>query len=62
MLAMLGVVGSSIVIYVGLSIYNRIREGVQSNVSYESEDNEQLASPHDFTDAIKSFLNNTKWD
>ena len=61
-LAMLGVVISSLVIYIGLSLYNKIRDGISNNASEFMEEDAQLSSPHDFTDAVKSFLNNTKWD
>lgn len=63
LLAMLGVGFSSLVIYFGLSVYNKFREGLTTgSSSLNEEEKPKLSAPDDLTDAIKSFLNNTKWD
>ncbi len=61
-LAMLGVVVSSLIIYFGLSIYNKIRDGFLSESSFAKDDDRLLSTPNDITEALKSFLERTKWD
>ena len=59
--AMLGVGLSSVIIYIGLTIYNKIREGFSSKTAISSNKT-SLTMPDTTNEAIKSFLDNTKWD
>ena len=59
--AMLGVGLSSVIIYIGLTIYNKIREGFSSKTAISSNKT-SLTIPDTTNEAIKSFLDNTKWD
>jgi len=57
-LAMLGVVASSVVVYVGLSFYTKLTTGSSSPSSKASK----LRTPENFKEAINSFLDKTDWD
>ena len=58
--AMGGVAASSFAIFFILSIYNRIREGVLEQVK-TLEGETSLETPDDIDDAVKTFLDKTKW-
>lgn len=58
--AMLGVVCSSLIIFFGLSIYNKIRENIKNQVK-TPEGTTPLATPDDMESAVKTFLDKTKW-
>ena len=57
-LAMLGVAASSVVIYVILSMYNKVSNGVP----VFSKQHSNLRTPENFKEAINSFLDKTDWD
>jgi len=58
--AMFGVLASSLILYFGLTIYNRIREGFANRVK-TPEGETPLQSPVDLEGAVKTFLDKTKW-
>ena len=60
--AMFGVIISSISIFAGLTVYNRIRN-LLHNKHYLNEDVDDvsLKSPDNMQDAIKSFIKKTNW-
>ena len=59
--AMCGVGVSSIFLFIVLTLYNKIRENL--NITQEEFFEEStLKSPSNETDAIKIFLDKTKWD
>ena len=60
-LAMLAVGASSLMLYFGLLMYNRIREGFPMQVKTNDGDT-PLSAPDDFSDAVKIFLEKTKWN
>lgn len=59
LLAMLGVGASSVVIYVGLSVYNRFIYGTVKPKLPKGED-ESYKTPNNMKDAIEIFLRKTK--
>ena len=60
--AMLGVLVSSLVIFAGLSIYNKFREAFgNSQQAIKSEEYTPLTTPDNLTDAVKSFMDKTNW-
>ena len=60
LMAMGGVAVSSILLFVMLSLYNKIRDKV---LMPETPDNEtSLVTPDNQTDAVRVFLEKTKWD
>ena len=62
LLAMFGVAGSSLIIFAGLSIYNRVRENFLAvSQNKEREEGSSLETPDNLTDAIKAFLDKTRW-
>jgi hypothetical protein len=61
LLAMFAVGLSSIALYAGLTLYNKIREG--SPIQVRTPDGETpLSSPVDMETATKTFLEKTKWN
>lgn len=62
LLAMLGVAISSIILYVLLSLYNKIR-GALLNPQVKINGNEtSLVTPDNLSDAVKTYLDKTNWD
>ena len=61
-IAMLCVVGTSIFLYGTLSIYNKIRDSIALNSEDRSENEEPLDTPSDLTEAVKTFINKTRWE
>ena len=61
LLAMLAVGASSLILYFGLSVYNRIREGLPVQIKTSKGDS-TLSAPDDFSDAVKTFLEKTNWN
>ena len=59
--AMLGVAVSSLIIYLGLTVYNKIRDGVVTEEELPPEGDKPLNAPNDLIDAVKSFIERTKW-
>jgi len=63
LLAMSGVAISSILLYVILTIYNKIREGIiETAKEIPPEGETSLVTPDNLTDAVKVFIEKTKWD
>lgn len=67
LLAMLAVTISSVVLFVLLSLYNRVRQvllGENGTMSKVSEENEEasLQTPGNLTQAVKTFIDKTKWE
>ena len=58
--AMGGVAASSFIIFFLLTLYNRIRDGYLGYSRKEYEE-DSLESPTDMLDAVKIFLEKTKW-
>lgn len=59
--AMFGVIVSSLTIYIGLSLYNKVREGFANEV-HTPEGETPLNTPEKMEDAVKTFLDKTKWE
>ncbi len=59
LMAMLGVAGSSFIIYFGLTLYNKYRE-VAKVVKNEHGEN-SLETPDNLESAIKTFIDKTRW-
>ena len=59
--AMCGVGVSSLVIYFGLSLYNRIRDGYINGVN-TSDGEASLRTPDNMEEAVKTFLDPPPWD
>ena len=65
LLAMLGVAISSLVIYFGLAVYNRLRDGFVTSEKSEDlipEDDKSLVTPQNMSDAVKTFVEKTHWE
>ncbi len=62
LLAMLGVAGSSILLFAILSIYNRVVYGKESVHSELKHGESQLETPETISEAVRSFVDKTKWD
>lgn len=62
LLAMSGVVISSIILFVLLSLYNKLRTTFGCNTIHPPEEGETpLETPDNLTDAVKTFLDKTRW-
>ena len=59
--AMGGVAVSSFAIFFLLTVYNRIREGLHTQIK-TSDTETSLETPDDLNSAVKIFLDKTKWD
>ena len=55
-----GVLISSILLYSGLSAYNRLRDGIVKPVK-TPEGETSLKTPEDMEEAVKTFLEKTNW-
>jgi len=62
LIAMLAVGGSSVALYLGLSLYNRVREGGYDIAQYNRTGDTSLETPYDTESAVKCFLEKTKWN
>ncbi len=63
LLAMGGVGISSILLFVTLSLYNKVRSSIiEAAKEIPPEGETSLVTPESLTDAIKTFLEKTKWD
>ena len=58
--AMFGVIASSLILYFGLTIYNKLRDGLPVKVN-TPEGETPLTTPVDLQGAVRSFLDKTKW-
>lgn len=61
LLAMLGVGLSSLIIYIGLTLYNKLRDGFTAKPVLPNNQT-SLTTPDTLNDAVKSFLEKTKWE
>lgn len=61
-IAMLCVAGTSIFLYGILSIYNKVRDGFIAQTPIPPEGEEPLNVPNDLTEAVKTFVEKTRWD
>lgn len=62
LLAMAGVGISSVILFLMLSLYNKLRENFKSGTLHPSKGNEeQLETPDNLTDAVRTFLDKTRW-
>ena len=61
LMAMFGVVASSVLIYVLLTVYNKIRSIFNISTSESSDFESSLETPKNIEDAVKTFLDKTKW-
>ena len=59
LLAMGGVAASSVVIFLLLSVYNKVRQGFVQAKTDEIENS--LETPTDIDEAVRAFLNKTNW-
>lgn len=62
LLAMAGVGISSVLLFVLLSLYNRIRTGIVPNKQESPTGETSLVTPDNLQDAVRTFLEKTKWD
>ena len=60
-IAMICVAGASILLYVILTLYNKLREIVKVQDSDEPANTTSLDTPSDITEAVKSFVEKTRW-
>ena len=61
-IAMLCVVGTSVFLYGALGIYNKLRDGFMSRTTSLPQGQQPLETPSDITDAVKTFVEKTRWD
>ena len=61
-IAMLCVAGASVFIYITLNIYNKIRDGLTADTTIPPEGEKPLDAPSDITEAVKTFIEKTKWN
>ena len=61
LMAMFGVVASSVLIYVLLTLYNKIRNIFNFSTSENANVETSLETPKDIESAVKVFLEKTKW-
>ena len=59
--AMFGVLLSSFLIFAGLSVYNKIRKGILEQIMPADSDS-SLSIPGDINEAVKGFVERTKWE
>lgn len=62
LIAMLCVVGTSIFLYVILSLYNKVRDVVTTSDPIPPEGEKPLDAPDDLTEAVKTFIDKTSWE
>ena len=62
LLAMAGVAISSIILYLLLSLYNKIRAGFAGSQEIDTGKEPSLETPDNLIDAVKTFLDKTRWD
>lgn len=62
LLAMAGVAISSIILYLLLSLYNKIRAGFAGAQEIDTGKEPSLETPDNLIDAVKTFLDKTRWD
>lgn len=62
LIAMLAVAGSSIFLYFGLTVYNQIRDGIVQPEFKITDKETSLKTPETLEEAVKTFLEKTKWE
>ena len=63
LIAMLCVAGCSVFLYGTLTVYNKIRDGIiASQTPIPPEGEKPLDAPSDLTEAVKTFIDKTKWE
>lgn len=62
LIAMLCVAGTSVFLYVTLSMYNKLRDTISLNEPAAPDGEKPLDSPVDLTEAVKTFVDKTHWD
>ena len=62
LIAMLCVVGTSVFLYVTLSLYNKLRDALAQSEPAAPEGEQPLQSPVDLSEAVKTFVDKTHWD
>jgi len=60
-LAMFGVILSSLILYFGLTVYNRFREFISTPKVKSTDGETPLQSPADLEGSVRTFLDKTKW-
>ena len=60
-IAMLCVAGCSFFLYGSLTVYNKFRDGFLSQTPTPPEGEKPLEAPNDLTEAIKTYIEKTKW-
>ena len=61
LIAMLCVAGCSVFLYGTLTVYNKVRNGLFSQAPIPPEGEKPLDAPSDITEAVKTFIDKTKW-
>lgn len=61
-IAMLCVAGTSIFLYGTLSVYNKLRDSISGQDVTLKEGEKPLDSPTDLTEAVKTFVDKTRWE
>lgn len=62
MVAMLCVAGTSVLLYGSLSLYNKMRDGLNTQEPISSDGEQPLDTPNDLTVAVKTFIEKTNWE
>ncbi len=62
LLAMAGVAISSIILFVLLTIYNKLRASFTNTQQIDTAKEPSLETPQNLTDAVRTFFDKTKWD
>lgn len=60
LVAMGAVAGSSLLIFFGLTAYNRVRDNVLSALSNQNGET-SLVAPENYEDAVRTFMDKTNW-
>lgn len=60
--AMSGVGISSVLLFIILTVYNKLRNALFSNQQENPNGETSLVTPENLTNAVKTFIDKTKWD
>lgn len=61
-IAMLCVIGSSVFLYISLSVYNKLKDTFIQQEPIPPEGEKALDTPSDISEAVKSFVERTNWN
>jgi len=61
-IAMLCVAGTSIFLYGTLSLYNKFRNRIYNDLNLFQESDSPLETPQDISEAVRSFIDKTRWN